>query len=97
MPFGYGERIRRTICATWLELLAEGDLLFAEALGAMHCRPAWRRVAAAQEFLIDVFVAGAAVARGEMIADDEAVMVDLILACGGRVAIEAGYVLPSMG
>ena len=46
-------------------------------------------MATAKELLIDPFVAGAAIARRQMSADYESVMIDFLLAGGGLVAIEA--------
>ena len=93
MAFRHRERIGRALGAAGLELLAEGDLLRRQACGAVNRGPARRGVTAAQKFLVDVFVARAAIAGGEMVADDEAVMVLFVLAGGGLVAIEAVDVL----
>ena len=47
------QRIRRPLCAARLELFAEGNLLWTQALFAMDGGPTWRGVAAAQKLLID--------------------------------------------
>ncbi len=93
MAFRQRERIGRPIRAAGLKLLTEGDLFLAQSCGAVNCCPARRGVPAAQKFLVDVFMARAAIAGGEMIADDESVMVHFVLARGRRVAIEARDVL----
>ncbi len=46
-------------------------------------------MATAQEFLIDAFVTGAAVAGRQMRADHESVMIDFLLAGGGLMAVQA--------
>ena len=97
MPFGDDKRIWRAFGCTGLELLAEGDLFRLQALLSVDGCPAWRGVPAAQVLLVDALMAGAAVAGGEMRADDEAVVIDLFLSGGGLVAIEAVNALFGVG
>jgi hypothetical protein len=54
-------------------------------------------VATAKEFLIDAFVARAAIAGGQMGADREAVVIHLLLAGAGLVAVQAIDALLRMG
>lgn len=89
MPFRQHERVRRTLRATRLELFAEGNLLRTQALFTVDGGPTWRSVAAAKEFLVDGFVAGAAIARSQMGADRKAVVIDFLLAGARLVAVEA--------
>ena len=97
VSFGQRERVGRTLGASGLELLAEGDLLSAQALLAMDGGPTGCGVTAAQELLVDAFVAGAAVARREMGADHEAVVIDLLLIRSRLVAVQAIHALFRMG
>jgi len=83
------QRIRRTLRPAWLELFAEGNLLRTESLFAVDGCPAWSRVPAAQKFLIDAFVTGAAIAGRQMGADHETVMIDFLLARSGLVTVKA--------
>ena len=55
----------------------------------MNCCPTGGRVTAAQELLVDAFMAGAAIARGQVSADHKAVVIDLLLARGRLVAVQA--------
>ncbi len=89
VSLGSDEGMRRPPCASGLVLLAEVDLCGAEALLAIDGGPTGRGVAAVQELLVDALVATAAVAGGELGADDKAVMVLLLLAFGGLVAVQA--------
>ena len=89
MSFWKHERIRRTLRAAWLELFAEGNLFRTKPFLTVNGGPTGSRVATAQEFLIDAFVAGAAVSSCQMRADHESVMIDFLLAGGGLVAVEA--------
>ena len=91
MPFGKHERIRRPSCAAWLKLFAKGYLFRSEALFALHGGPTGSSVTAAKKFLIDAFMAGAAVTSCQVSADDESVVIDFLLARGGLVAIQAIY------
>lgn len=97
MPFGDDQRIWRALGCTGLKLLAEGDLFRSQALFSVDGCPAWRGVAAAQVFLVDALMACAAVSGSEMRADDEAVVIDLVLSGGGLVAIEAVDALSGVG
>jgi hypothetical protein len=97
MAFGQSEWVGRTLGASGLELFAEGDLLSAQTLFAMYGGPTGSGVAAAQKLLIDAFMAGAAVARGEMGADHKAVMVNLLLIRSGLVAVQAIHAFLRMG
>src|SRR6185503_9314926 len=96
MSFGQCERIRRSFGAAGLVGFGKVDLLGREPLGSMHGGPARHRVAAAQVFLIDGLVAAAAVPCRQMFTDDEAVVVDLLLAGRGLVAIEAVHTFLGM-
>lgn len=96
MSFGEHQRIRRPLGAAWLKLLAEGDLLRTQALFTVHSRPAWSGMAATKEFLINGFMAGAAVSRCQMCADDEAVVINLLLAGAWLMAIKAIHTFPGM-
>ena len=60
-----------------------------QTLLAVDGGPARSGVAAAQKFLVDAFVAGAAVAGGQMSADHEAVVIDLLLVGSRLVAVQA--------
>jgi hypothetical protein len=80
-----------------LELLAEVDLGRAQALFAVDGAPTGSGVTAVEEFLIDTFVATAAVACSEVSTDHKAVMVFFLLALCGLVAVKAGYALSGMG
>ena len=53
-------------------------------------------MAAAQEFLIDAFMAGTAIAGGEMGADRESMMIDLLLTGGRLMAVKAIDTLPGV-
>jgi hypothetical protein len=97
VPFSECEWIWRTLGAAGLELLAESDLFRRETLFAVHRSPTWRGVAAPQELLVDAFVAGSAVPRGQMGTDHKAVMIRLLLSGRGLVAVEAVYALFRMG
>lgn len=89
MPFRKDEGVWWALCATRLELLAEGDLLRTQAFLPVHGGPARCRMTAAKEFLINAFVAGAAIASGEMSADSEPVVINLLLAGAGLVTVQA--------
>ncbi len=69
----------------------------AQALFAMDGGPTGSGVAAAQELLVDAFVAGAAVAGGQVGADHEAVVIDLLLVRPRLVAVQAIHALLGMG
>src|SRR5262249_39585928 len=74
---------------TGMKLFGERDLFGGEAFLAIDRGPGDRRMAAAQELLVDAFVAIAAIAGRQAGGDDEAVMLLLLLVLGGGVAIEA--------
>src|SRR5665213_4329554 len=93
MPFRQRERIWRSLYSTRLIRLAECNLFCGERLGAMDCCPTGGRVPAAYEFLIDVLVARAAIARSQVVADSKPMMVHLLLSGRGLVAIKAGDAL----
>jgi hypothetical protein len=88
MPFGKHQRIGRTFRSAWLELLAERDLLRRQSLFTVNRRPTWRCVAAAEKFLVNAFVAGAAVSGSQMGADYEPVVIDFLLAGSRLMAIK---------
>lgn len=54
--------------------------------------PTRRRVAATEEFLIDVLVAGAAIASRKVSANHKSVVIDLLLAGPGLVAVETIHI-----
>ena len=89
MSFRKHKRVRRALCATRLELFAEGNLLGTQAFLTVDGGPTRGGVAAAEEFLIDAFVAGAAIAGGQVSTDNESMVIDLLLAGAGLVAVEA--------
>jgi hypothetical protein len=89
MPFWKHQRIRWTLRSAWLELLAERDLLCTQAFFTVNGGPTWSCMATTQEFLVDAFVTGAAIASCQMRADHEAVMIDFLLACGRLVTVKA--------
>src|SRR5262249_13723609 len=89
--FAHGGRIRRTFAAAGVELLGKGDLLRGQALLAVDRGPRRRRVPAAQELLVLLLVAGAAVGRGDGFGDGEAVVLLLLLARGRLVTFETAY------
>jgi len=89
MPFREYERVWRTLRATWLELLAESNLLEAQPFLAMDGCPTGCGMATAQKLLIYAFVARTAVAGGQMRADYEAVVIGLLLTWTRLVTIEA--------
>ena len=83
------EWMRRALRSSGLVLLRESDLLWLQTLLAIDCRPRCCCMTAAQEFLIDIFVAGAAISCGEMGGDYESVMILLLLAFRRLVAVKA--------
>ena len=93
MSLRKSQRIGWTLGATGLKPLAKGYLLNTQPLLSVHSRPTRRCVPAAQEFLVDAFVARAAVSCGEMGADHKAVMIHLLLVRGRRVAVQAVHAL----
>lgn len=97
MPFRRCEWIGWTLCATRLELLAESDLLRRKPLLTMNRGPARGSVTATQELLINTLVARAAVACRQMRADDESMMIGLLLALRRLMAIQAVHTLFRMG
>jgi len=96
MPLRQRERIRWTLGASGLELLAEGNLFSTQSLLAMHGGPTGCGVAAAKKLLIDTFVAGAAVAGGQVGADHKPVVIHLLLARAGLVTVQAIHTLLCM-
>jgi hypothetical protein len=87
--FGDDEGMRRPLRSARLKLLRERNLLRREALFAVDGGPRGRGVAAAEEFLILGLVAGTAIAGGKVRRDHEAVMIELLLARRGLMAVEA--------
>ncbi len=86
------EWMRRPFYAAGLVGFGEGDLFGSEGLFAAHGGPGNGGVAAVQKFLIDLFVASAAVAGGDVACgDDEAVVVFGFLSSRGLMAVEAVY------
>jgi len=63
----------------------------------MNGGPTRGGVAAAKKFLINAFVAGTAISGCEMGANSEAVVIQLLLARPGLVAVEAIHALLSVG
>ncbi len=112
MSLGESERIRRTLGAAWLELFTVRDLFGTEPLLPVNRCPTRSSVPAAQELLVDAFVAGAAIARSQVRADDKAVVIDLLLSgtrlmavktvdaflcmCGHLVLMDHGVLEPRM-
>ena len=96
MPFRKYERIRRTPCAAWLELLAKRYLFRSEPLLTLHGGPTGSSMAAAKKFLINAFMARPAITNCQVDANDESVMIDFLLAGRGLVAIQAIYALLRM-
>ena len=96
MPLRKCQRVGRTLGASRLELFAEGNLLRTQALFAVDRGPTRRGVAAAKKFLIDAFVAGAAIAGSQVGADHKSVVIDLLLAGTGLVAVETIHALLRM-
>ncbi len=85
-----GERMRRPFHAAGLVGLGERDLFRSESLFTTHGGPGNGGVPAVQKFLIDLFVASAAIAGGDVAGgDDEAVMVFGLLSGRGLMAVEA--------
>jgi hypothetical protein len=80
-----------------LELFAEGDLLRTQAFLAAHGGPTGGGVAAAKKFLVNTFMAGAAIPSGQVGADGKAVVIHLLLTWTGLVAVEAIHALLSVG
>ena len=76
MSFRKHQRIWWPLCAARLELFAERNLFRTQALFSVDGGPTGSRVAAAEKLLIDAFVAGTAIAGGQMSADDESVVID---------------------
>src|SRR5215469_17231790 len=87
--FRRDEWMRRAFRSSGLILFCEGDLFRLQSLLAINRRPGCCCVTAAQEFLINTLVAGAAVSRGKMCGDYESMMVLLLLAFRWLVAIKA--------
>ena len=90
------QRIRRPLCAAWLKLLTERNLLRTQTLLSVDGGPAGSRVTAAKEFLIDAFMAGTAIAGGQMSADRESMMIDLLLIGCRLMAVKAIDTLASV-
>src|SRR4051794_23968989 len=89
MPFRNYEWVGRTLGATGLKLFAERNLFRSQSLLTLNGGPTGGSVPTAEEFLIHAFVAGTAVASSQASADNESMMIHLLLASGGLVAIEA--------
>ncbi len=68
-------------------------LFWRESPFPVNGSPRRRSMAAAKKFLVDGFVALAAVARGEICSDDESVVVFALLSLGGLMAVEAIHAL----
>ncbi len=79
-----------------MELLAEGDLLRRQVFVTVDGGPGRRGVTAAQELLVDRFVAGSAVGGRHAVGDDEAVMVVAFLTAGRLMALQAVDLLACM-
>jgi len=91
-----GERIGGTLHVAGIELLAESDLVGGEPFFSHDSGPGSCGVAAAREFLVDLFVAGAAIARSHLSGDYEAVVILFLLTLRGLVAVEAGNAFPGV-
>ena len=89
MSFRKNEGVRWALRASRLELFAEGNLLRGQAFLPVDGGPTGSCVPAAQELLIDPFVAGTAITGSKVSTDDESVVIDLLLIGTGLVAVEA--------
>ena len=91
--FQLHEWMRRTASASGLIGFREVHLLGRQPLLAIDGSPRWSGMAAAQELLVDTFVATPAIARGQLGRDHEPVMVLLLLSGRGLVAFQAVHAL----
>jgi len=89
--------VGRPLGATGLIPFRESDLLCAQALLAVYRGPGYGSVAATQEFLVDSFMATAAIARGQFRRKNKSVMFLSSLICGRPVAIETREAAARMG
>jgi hypothetical protein len=90
------ESVWRALDVTLILLLGEGYLLGTKAFFTHYGSPCRRSVAATEKFLVDLHVAGLAIASGHLRSDDEAVVLFFILRCRRLVAIQAGYAFSGM-
>src|SRR5262249_4564487 len=97
LPLEANQRVRRALAGAGVILLGEGHLFGRKALLAVDGRPGRGTVPAPQELLVLHLVAAAAVGRGQPLADDEAVVVELFLSLRWLVAVETGDPLPGRG
>ena len=97
MSFRKHERVRWALGATRLKLFAERDLFRAQAFLSVDGGPTRSGVAAAKKFLIDAFLAGAAVPSGQMGADGKPVVIHFLLTWTWLMAVEAIYTLLRVG
>jgi hypothetical protein len=97
MAFRKNEGVRWPLRASRLELLAERDLFWTEAFFSVNRGPTRRGMAASQEFLIDAFVTGTAVAGGQVSGDGESVVIHFLLIWTGLVAVQTVDALLGMG
>jgi hypothetical protein len=97
VPLRQCQRVRETLCAAWLELFAEDNLFWTQTLFAVDGGPTRRRVAATKKLLINAFVTRAAISGSQMRADHKPMVIDLLLAGAGLVAIETIDTLLGMG
>src|SRR5215470_811315 len=74
-PLEFGQRVGWPLHVARVKLLCNVSLLGRQTCFAVDCRPRRRRVPAARELLIDLFVAAAAIGRSNMRGDDEAVVI----------------------
>src|SRR5262245_55528607 len=94
--FQFHERVSRPLASAGVELLGKGDLLGGQAAFAIDGGPRRSGVAAAHELLINRLVARAAIGRCDRLADDEAVVVGLLLSCRGLMTVEASHIFGSV-
>ena len=95
--FELRERMRGTASAAGLISFREVYLLRAEAFFAVDGGPRGCGMPAVEKLLVDVFMAGAAVAGGELGGNGKAVVVFFLLIGGGLVAIEAVHTFLGVG
>src|SRR5579872_204686 len=90
------KRMWRPLRISGLIRFREGDLFGTETFLAVNRRPGNTGVPAAQELLVNAFVATAAVSRRQLRHDRETVMFLALLVRRGLMAIEATYPFPRM-
>jgi hypothetical protein len=88
--------MRRPARASRLVGFGKVHLLGRQSLLAINRGPGRRGVPAAQELLVDAFVAASAIAGGQSGCDHEAVVVFLFLSLGRLMAVDAVHPFPRM-